>query len=72
MVRGEHLDRRAKAKVQYDKAACKELALLVPGQFFLTKPNYHHRVERWNYGEVTHVRMSLEHKTDWPDVTKPS
>ena len=50
MVREEHLDRRAKAKAQYDKTATQELAPLVPGQFVYTKPSDHHRGERWNYG----------------------
>ena len=52
VVREEHLDRRAKAKSYYDKTASKELAPLVPRQFVYSKPNDHHRGERWNFGEV--------------------
>ena len=52
VVCNEHLDRRAKAKSYYDKTARKELTLLVPGQFAYSKPNDHHRSERWNFGEV--------------------
>ena len=52
VVCDKHLGRRAKAKSYYDKTSSKELAPLVPGYFVYSKPNDHHRGERWNFGEV--------------------
>ena len=52
VVRDEHLGRRAKAKAHYDKSASRDLSPLAPGQFVYTRPNDHHRGERWRPGEV--------------------
>ena len=52
VVRDEHLGRRAKAKAHYDKSASRDLSPLAPGQFVYTRPNDHHRGDRWRPGEV--------------------
>ena len=52
VVHDEHLGRRAKANAHYDKSASRDLSPLAPGQFVFTRPNDHHRGERWRPGEV--------------------
>ena len=67
VVHDEHLDRRAKAKSYYDKTASRELAPLVPGQFIYSKPNYHHRGERWNFGEILNEVTPRSYLIKTPD-----
>ena len=67
VVRDEHLDRRAKAKAHYDKTASKELAPLIPGQYVYSKPNDHHRGERWNFGEVLNEVTPRSYLIKTPD-----